>query len=72
MNDTFCCLAVCFNFAFHIMGLFQPVADIGHQARALADAALIALGQPDLDIDQFRFHDPYLQFDQFDRDLQCG
>ena len=52
------------------MGLFQPVTDIGQHTGPVADRRLIPFGQPCLDIDEFGFHDPDLQFDQMDRHLQ--
>jgi hypothetical protein len=54
------------------MGLLEPVTDVGQQARALSNRALIALGHPFLNFDEFRFHDPQLKIDDADRDLQCG
>ncbi|OZB20269.1 MAG: hypothetical protein B7X55_00990 [Rhodobacterales bacterium 34-62-10] len=72
MGDTCICLALCFNFNLHIMGLLEPVADVREQARAIADRALVAFGQPFLNFDEFRFHDPQLKIDNVDRDLQRG
>lgn len=63
---------MCFNFGLHVMGLFQPVADIGQNPRAIADRGLIALCQPCLDFNEFRFHDPELKIDDPDRDIECG
>lgn len=52
------------------MGLLEPVPDVREQARAIADRALVALGQPFLNFDEFGFHDPQLQIDDVDRVLQ--
>jgi hypothetical protein len=54
------------------MGLLEPVADVREKARAIADRALVALGQPFLNFDEFGFHDPQLQIDNVDRVLQWG
>ena len=40
MGDTCSCLAVCFNFGLHVICLFQPVPDVGQQARTLAPRPL--------------------------------
>lgn len=52
------------------MGLFQPVADVREQLRAITDRALVSFGQPYLNIDEFRLHDSDLQFDSLNHDLQ--
>jgi hypothetical protein len=54
------------------MGLFEPVANIRQQAPAFADGRLIAVGDAFLHLDQFRFHDPQLQIDKPDGQLQRG
>ena len=70
MGDTCSCLTVCFNFGLHVICLFQPVPDVGQQARTLADRALIAFGKTGLVVDEFRFHDPKLEVDEIDPGLQ--
>lgn len=52
------------------MRLFQPVADVREQLCAITDRALVSFGQPYLNFDEFRLHDPDLQFDSLNHVLQ--